>query len=332
MALLPNGIRVRIPQPEPRRYGLLEVAQPVTPQDNIWMVGGVNWEDFLCTNGVEVFLDNCPPATGYTKPAQRSSQFCTADPFNVVGSYDCSTGGRPVGEAFEIARQRLLKWEGHDVEEAFWTGVAANGDINPSLAFGNTECDIDVVDLTPGGGAVDPVSAISLLESALADTIPFAGVIHASHELPAYLASFHLLEREGNRLYTPLGTSYVFGSGYPGTGPANAAPGAGTTWVFATGPIGVWRSDVYMVPDEVPQAVDRMINDITVRAERTYAVAYSCSVLAINVDLTCACQNPPLKGIQMSSTFSVTVVTIISILAFILGFVIGYWWAGRGSK
>lgn len=81
----------------------------------------------------------------------------------------------------------------------------------------------------------------------------------------------------------------MIGSGYPGTGPAGAAPAAGSTWVFATGPVAVWRSDVYMVPNDLSEAVDRSINDVTVYAERYYAVGYSCAVLAVNVDLTCAC-------------------------------------------
>lgn len=293
MALFPTGPLVRGPRPSaPRRFGLLDVVQPVTPQDPNWMVGGVNWEDFLCTT-VESFIDVCPPTTGHTKSGERDLNFCHSDPFQIKGSFDCSVGGRVrqynSGEAFEIARQRLLNWEGHELEEVFWTGVTANGSVNPSLAFGNDECDIDVIDLTPVGGPVDPVAAIATLEDALTDIVPNGGLIHVPYGLSAYLANFHLMIQDGDRMYTPTGNGYVLGAGYPGSGPANVAADPGETWIFATGPVAVWRSDVFMTPDTLSQSIDRSINDITVYAERYYAVGFSCAVLAINVALSCAC-------------------------------------------
>lgn len=293
MALFPNGIQVRGPRPSStRRFGLLDVVQPVTPGDIHWQVGGVNWEDFLCTD-VESFLDVCPPATGFVKPENRDLNFCHSDPFQVVGSFDCSVGGRvrqyKAGEAFEIARQRLLNWEEHEVEEVFWTGITANGDVNPSLAFGNIECDLDVINLTPTGGAVSPLAGIATLEDALADVVPNGGLIHVPWGLSAYLANFHLMIEEGDRMFTPTGNGYVLGAGYPGSGPGNVAAAPGTTWIFATGPVAVWRSDMFMVPNELSESIDRSINDITVRAERYYAVGFSCAVLAINVNLSCVC-------------------------------------------
>lgn len=295
MALFPPGPLVKGPRPSaPRRFGLLDVVQPVTPQDPHWVVGGVNWEDFLCSSTISTFLDTCPGApSGFTKTGESEINFCSADPFQVLGSFDCSVGGRvrqyKAGEAFEIARQRLLNWEGFFVEQAFWTGIAANGGINPSLAFGNSTCGISVTDLTPGGGPIDPVGAIATLEDALTEIVPNGGIIHVPYGLAAYLANFMLLDREGDRMYTPTGNSYVLGSGYPGSGPANVAATAGTTWIFATGPVGVWQSAISMVPNELSEAVDRSVNDVTVFAEKYFAVGFSCAVLAINVDLTCTC-------------------------------------------
>lgn len=215
MALLPSGPLVRGPQPSSvRRFGLLDVVTPARPADDNWIVGGVNWEDTLCTS-VESFLDVCPPGTGFTKPRENDMNFCHSDPFNVIGSFDCSVGGRVrqynSGEAFEIARQRLLQWEEHEVERALWTGVTQNGNISPSLSFGSVAedglgCDIDVIDITGGGGPVNPVDAISLLEDGLADLIP-GGVIHVPASLAAYLANFMLLVPDGNRAYTLLGTA-----------------------------------------------------------------------------------------------------------------------------
>lgn len=294
MALFPNGPLVRGPRPEEsRRFGLLDVVTPQGVDDPHWMVGGVNWEDFLCGNEVQSFLDVCPPTTGFTKPRNRTLSACHADPFQVIEGFDCSVGGRArqytAGEAFEIARQRLLTWEEYSVEQTFWTGVAANGTVNPSLAFGNEECDIAPIDLTPMAGAVNPVAAIATLEDVMADTFPNGGLVHVPYGLAAYLENFRLMEREGNRMYTPTGNGYVLGAGYPGSGPANVAADPGETWIFATGPVAVWRSDLYQTPTDLRESVNRSINDVTVYAERYYAVGYSCAVLAINVTLSCSC-------------------------------------------
>lgn len=294
MALFPTGPLVRGPRPETtRRFGLLDVVTPQTPSDSHWMVGGVNWEDLLCGNLSEAFLDVCAPTTGFVKPENRPLNFCHSDPFQIIESFDCSVGGRvrryTAGEAFEIARQRLLNWEEYRLEQVFWTGLTENGLVNPSLAAGNEECDLAPVDLTPGAGAVNPVAAIATLEDAMADVFPNGGLIHVPYGLAAYLANFMLLRQDGDRMFTPTGNGYVLGAGYPGSGPLNVPADPGETWIFATGPVAVWRSDLFQVPTDLSESVDRSINDITVYAERYYAVGFSCGVLAINVNLSCNC-------------------------------------------
>lgn len=282
MPNLPSGLLVRGPRCIGSvRYGLLSVVDPVTPTDQHWEGSGVEWEDFLCATQSQSFLDYCPPVSGFTKTATSDIDFCHADPFYVKGSFECSTGGRPVSEGFEIARQRLLTWENHEVERTFWTGISANGTVNPSLAFGNDTCGLTVTDLTPLAGAVDPTAAISILEEALTDFSACGGVIHAPYGFAAQLAQATLLEREGDRYYTPTGQSLALGAGYPGTGPANVAPGAAESWLFATGPIAIWRSNVFMTPNDVAEGVNRSVNNITVHAERAYAVGFSCPVIAV---------------------------------------------------
>lgn len=290
MALFPGGsIQVKSPRcTDLFKYGLLSAVTPFTPSDLHWETGGINWEDDLCGDGTETFLENCPPATGFTLPSERNLDFCAADPFLAVGSFDCSPIGRPAGEAFEIARRRLLAWEGRQVERTLWTGISSNGTVNPSFAFGNDECGITPVDVNPSG-AVDPPTALSLLESVLGDEVSCGGIIHIPASVVPFLRAHKLIDKEGNELYTPTGNRYVVGHGYPGSGPANAAASTGTAWIFATGPILVARSNVNMVPESVAEGINRNINNITVRAQRSYAVGFSCSLLAIRVDLTCAC-------------------------------------------
>lgn len=292
MAIIPGsgGVVVKSPRCiDPPKYGLLSVINPTSVQDLHWMASGIEFEDFLCSPGVTGFIDVCPPASGFTKPAERNAQFCSADPFVVVGSYQCPPVGRPSGEAFEIARQRLLSWEGHQAEQILWTGISANGSVNPSFAFGNPDCDILPEDVSPTG-AVDLATAFSLLEGRLGDLVACGGVIHVPYEVVPYLVAQHLLLDNGTGEYfSPSGFRVVAGQGYPGSGPANVPAAAGEIWLFATGPLVIARSNVIMVPNEVSEAVDRQINNVTVRAERFYAIGFSCSLLAVRAELACAC-------------------------------------------
>lgn len=289
MALAPRGFLVKSPRcTDLSKYGLLSVVTPFTPTDPHWAASGIEWEDDLCGDGTQTFIDNCYPASGFTKPSERNLDFCAADPFVAVGSFNCTPVGRPAGEAFEIARRRLLAWEGRQVERTLWTGISANGTINPSFAFGNNQCGIVPVDINPAG-PVDPISAFSKLETALGNEVSCGGIIHVPYSLVPFLLNSRLIEAQGDAIFSPSGYQVVAGNGYPGSGPANVAAAAGKAWIFATGPMLVARSNVMMVPESVAEGVNRNINNITVRAERFYSVGFSCTLLAIRASLTCLC-------------------------------------------
>lgn len=262
------------------------MATPVTPSDPHWEAG-ITWDNELCTEAHSTSLA-CPPVLD-PKIAERDFEFCCADPFIVYGSYDCPPVGRKATDAFRIATERLRVHEGRELESVFWTGITDEGTtINPSLAFGNSECGTAPVDLTP---AVIPnvVSGMAILESALADCVPGGGVVHANYGVASFFANHHLMYQDDNAWFTATGQRLAFGAGYPGSGPDNVAAADGTTWIFATGPVGIWRSDIFLTPERLDQAVDRDINDVTVFAERTYAVGWSCCIFAINVELCSGC-------------------------------------------
>lgn len=287
MPLTPiGGFLIKSPRcNEPPKYGLLSSIELITPTDGHWAASGIEWEDDLCGNGTVVFLDNCPPATGFSKPAERNLQFPHADPFVALGSFDCSPIGRPAAEAFEIARRRLLAWEQWQAEKALWTGVAANGTIQPNFATGSTYTGVTPTDIN-GGGALNPVEAMAAMEKALGDKVACGGTLHIPAGLVSFFASYQLLTEEDGVLYSPAGLRVIVGHGYPGSGPNNIAAVAGQMWMFGTGPLLGVRSNVIMVPDLVSEAVNRNLNNITVRAERFYAIGFSCSLLAIRVNLT----------------------------------------------
>lgn len=284
MPFTPCGLQVPSPKIVGREFGLLSVIEPYTPEDVHWE-GGITWDDDLC-NDIHTTIGFCPiPVTGSTpKIADRDFQSCCADPFIVYGSYECPPVGKTANEAFDIAKNRLSINEGFAVENVFWTGITESGDVvNPSLAFGNDTCGSSPIDLTPSGGPVGVVASIAVLESALGDCSPGNGVIHANYGIASFLTNSRLIYPDGKSWVTVTGQKLSLGTGYPGTGPSNVAPTDGATWLFATGPVLVVRSGVFLTPERYIEAFDHTLNNVTVYAERVYSVGWSCCLFAIQV-------------------------------------------------
>lgn len=280
-----GGLHVPGPQITSSRYGLLTVTEPVTPDDDHWMVEGIIWDEDLCS-GIHSTTNECPiPISGFTpRITDHDFQSCTSSPFTVYASYDCPPVGRTSNEAFAIAEKRLNIRESSEVERIFWTGLTESGTlINPSLAFGNSECGNPPINLTPNSGPLSPTSALAALESNLAECVPGTGVIHANYGLANFLAANHLIYENGDAWFTVTGQRLALGAGYPGSGPANTPSSPGTTWAFATGPIMVLRSQVFLTPERYAQAVDASINSVQIYAERVYAIGWSCCLFAVQV-------------------------------------------------
>lgn len=266
-----------------RSHGLLTAIEPIYLSDSHWQTG-FEWESD-CAVDAHATLPPCPNPV-IPKAVDGGLVFCSADPFTVYGSYKCSTGGRPVGEAMSIASNRLKRNKEREIEKIFWTGITEVGTINPSLQAGNDSCGLIPVDLTPTDCPFTPVSAIAALESNIAECIPGGiGVIHVNFGLLPYLAKNHLLFECNDNFYTPSGQLIIAGAGYPGSGPNNIPASPGETWAFATGPVAVYYSDVFYTPSNVEQAIDRSINNITFYVEQTYAVIWECCSYAVKVSL-----------------------------------------------
>lgn len=269
--------------PADRSYGILTSITPIFLEDPHWQ-SGIEWESD-CSVEMSSTLLPCPEVTG-SKEAEGGLTFCSATPFTVIGSYKCPPAGRPASDPKKIASNRLRKNKERAVEQIFWTGVTSVGDISPSLQGGNDSCGNPPVDLTPEDGALPPVAAIATLESAMVGCIPGGiGVIHVNHGFLPYLATNYLLVERDNKFYTPSGQLIIAGAGYPGSGPENVAAPAGETWIFATGPVTVYHSDVFFTSEFLEQAMDRTLNNLTYFAEQTYSVIWECCIFAIRVSL-----------------------------------------------
>lgn len=260
------------PTPGPLRYGLFSAA---TVTDDLGSRGIVS--------GFQVPAEGCGVIRPYdancdTHPAKTFDEglgYMEAEPYWVYASRQCGTVGTTAAEITASVRTRLLSLEQHQVEEQLWGGGALATDPSLTAALGVT---------TVVPGALGAGAAIAALEDAFYATYGYVGTIHLAMRGYAAVKYAGLVDRQGGQLVTPIGSVWSFGSGYGITGPAAAAPAAGSAWAFMTPPVLIRRSEV-MIPD-VTATMDRSLNQYMALAERVYAHTWVCdSVFAVQVPL-----------------------------------------------
>jgi len=272
-------------------YGLWDTIQTPSPGGPHWQ-NGVTWIE-RCPTG-DTTYDECLSVTGTgappAPPAKTSN--VTQDtrgalPFTVIAEFHCTPVG--LADAQNIARDALTRVEQQQVEAAFWTGTAAGQQVVfPHLAADTEVEDGDVV-LQPVASPVvtgaDVAHALGELEKELADCYKGQGLIHVPRTALPTLAAWNLVRVDdaSGRLVTPSGNLIVAGGGYTGSGPDGAAPGAGTSWIYATGAAWGYRSDVYFT--QVRDSLDRSSNTLRMQAERTYLISFECCLLAAHIAL-----------------------------------------------
>lgn len=290
----------------PSRFGLLSVVQTPGARDSHWQ-NGVTWSSY-CPEGMgDTTYDECiattgapddPPPAPAAKTANVDRTTRGATPFTVYTRFDCS----PVGneDAQRIATVALGQVEEWQVERTFWTGLVDGRQLAfPHLAASAQVLDADGVLLQPvtstavTGAPVDVATGLGRLEQALADCYGGRGVIHVPLELLPTLDAHTLLRAAGGRdvssgqfgrqLETLAGNLVAVGAGYPGTGPTGVDPGTTTTWMYATGPVFMYRSNVHVNP--FSSTVDRSNNTVEMIAERTYVLGFDCCLHAVQVNL-----------------------------------------------
>lgn len=138
-----------------------------------------------------------------------------------------------------------------------------------------------------GAGAESSQEALAFLEDAIGAT-GRQGLIHAPPSIITAWARDFLVFRDGQRLVTPNGTPVVSGDGYIDTKPdGTPALGATEQYAYATGPVQIIRSEVFMTPETVREALDRETNLITYRAERTLVANWDTALqAAVLIDRT----------------------------------------------
>jgi hypothetical protein len=239
---------------------------------------GVQYVPDVCEDDVFLYAMNCPPVSG-TKTFSPVETAVSGAPFTVITSYTCNV----IGYSFEEARQRVLTRlslrEQRAVERRLWQGQTAAGLGAITGLFRSA---------TTIGPASCPTDAVAQLEQVLADNAVVGGIIHARPYMSAYLSNSHLIYHgRGNQITTDRGTLICYGEGYDGTGPANQPVSGSAEYMYASGRVLIWQDPEVFVPPAM-QTLNRSTNDLTLVAERVYAVVVECGIWAIQVTRNCA--------------------------------------------
>lgn len=263
--------------PPPVPIGLFDVALgPLSFPAEGSVGGGVMYVPNDCASTISLVAMNCPPTTGAKSFTGLESPISGA-PFAVLTTYNCGSIGFSFEEVEQRLRLRMSLREQRAVEQRLWSGSTGVLGSVPAL-FANAQ----VI-----GAASCPVQAVQLLEQQLADSGVVGGIIHARPGMSPYLANNHLIESQGPRIKrTPIGTPYVFGQGYTGIGPSGQAVDTTTEYMYATGRVVIWGSDVFV--SDPGMSLDRSTNQLNMIAERVFAVAIECGVWAVSVTRNCS--------------------------------------------
>ncbi len=271
-------------------YGLWDNTQARTPGNPHWQQG-ITWIE-RCPDGATTY-DECLTVTGTGAPPAPAAKtdnvdqtFRGATPFTIFTEFDCSPVG--LNDATSVAEDALARIEPYQVEAAFWTGTAgAQSVVFPHLAADAEVLDAQDIVLQPAATTcvtgADAAHALGALEDCLADCYAGQGVIHVPRAVLPTLAAWNLVTERDGRLYTSAGNLVVVGGGYTGSGPDGSAPAAGTGWIFATGQVFGYRSDVFVTQPR--DSIDRAANTLRMIAERTYVLGFECCLLAAHFDL-----------------------------------------------
>lgn len=262
MSQVGYGVPVRLdgPLPQKRASTLLDVATLIDDPDEHWLNGALVLPYPSDAGHVS---DPCASGSTRTKASGTLPESKHFGAFTAYLPVKCTTRGVGADPQWFVDRARaaLVAVESTIAERVLATGEGMDA-AQPHLTDGN------LVEIN-SGAALGPTEALARLENAIADT-GSDGVIHADPgTVTAWDAGGALQPPRGNVLQTANGTLIVSGAGYRNVHPDGAgAPSATRAWAFATGPLQVRRTEIFILPGDYKQAIDRAVNDVEFLAER----------------------------------------------------------------
>lgn len=212
-----------------------------------------------------------------SKTFEEGQPLTIGTPFTVYTGFECKAVD--LDEARRVAAERLALVEWRGVEQALWENLPP--------ADPNFPDNLGLVVLDP---APSLCAGFGALEEFLGANYAGVGIIHAPRRVASYVDT--MVHQEQAQLKTLLGTLVAFGGGYdPLEGPTGqTAPTEGqSVWMYATGAIVYRRSAEPFVNPPDGGALDRVTNQVTVAAERTYVLTVECVIAAVLVTL----EDPP---------------------------------------
>lgn len=274
---------------------LWEAAQHPADDGPHWRQG-VTWQDW-CGGADTTYADECgivvtgaggavpPPAPDLSATAAVLDRGATA--FTVYAAFDCSLIGLPETDQAENA---LARSEAYQVSRAFWTGQSGGlTTVWPHLAANTVLDDPQGIRLQTAAspvltGADDAAVIVGQIDAHLASQYGGEGLVHVPPAALSTLQSRVLARPDDNGvLRTPGGHRIVAAAGYDGSGPDGSAAAAGSAWIYATGAMFGYRSDVFT--RDFPGTFDRANNTVRKLASRTYLFGFECVHLAALVTL-----------------------------------------------
>ena len=267
MSIVSPAVVIELGQFVPLKYGLKSVAKsfPGTV-DSHWRSGGVQFMSNACADANLWFEDCGSPGTKAEPPEPTLKEF---DPFTAYADWLCGPLGMTPAEREAKSRMALDCAEDRQIEDFFYQNYLSGGG---AIAL-NTE-----------GTAVSLAAGVGMLEAAMGLAHCGEPTIHAPREIGALAARFNLTYGSGSILRTPLGSPWIFGSGYGNEAPDGGITVSGVAWLYATGPIYLIQSEVFMVPPTFADALNRTNNEVRWEASRTSLVAEdSCVLYAVAV-------------------------------------------------
>ncbi len=279
------------------RFGLLSVAEIEDVEDGHWEQG-FHHEELSCED-IETRAINCPPPTEPKDVEDAGLHYPVGDAFTLIAPFKCSTAGIRLGDAWDHAEERLLRAQDRSLERVFWTGRDAlgnrvRGTLGAALAVPDDDDDEtdEVSDITPATGAVSITDGLALLEQWAGEHMACQPIIHSARGIATYLAERNLIVPDGTVMHTRGADSRVaIGGGYRTSGPDNVAAAPGEAWLWITGSVKIRRAPTFFTPERTNEAaaLDQLVNDVTVFAERTYGALRQCGAAAIRVNLRSCC-------------------------------------------
>jgi hypothetical protein len=289
------------PVPQAERYRLLTVAngpiesftevrvgpdgQRIEVEVPVRVYGGVTYEPMFCGQTHDYPIVCAPEDSPGESPGTFEKIFdalgapVEAEPFLIYSSLQCGSAGHDDMAAWmsERVRARFASGEATGIERNVSRIMAAMADVPVLTPPDPTNITTVVATLEQWlYGVQDVMSTLGPTEGIAYN---YRGYLHATPRVAAYAGEAHIIEQDGIRKVTPLGTVWSFGGGYSGALPGAAAAVDGTDAVYISGQVTIWRDAEIQVPT-IRQVFDRGTNQWHALAERAYAVSFDCGVAA----------------------------------------------------